>query len=110
ADAKARFGVPVMKAIPVAGPGDPERALDYAESADWLLFDAKPPRADLALPGGNGLAFDWELLRGRSWPRRWMLSGGLTARNVTEAVAITGAPAVDVSSGVERRPGEKDAA
>jgi len=106
---KARFGKPVMKAIAIAGPDDPERALPYLEVADWLLFDAKPPRGDpKALPGGNGLAFDWQLLGGRSWSRPWMLSGGLTPKNVAEAVASTRAHAVDVSSGVEIRPGLKD--
>jgi phosphoribosylanthranilate isomerase len=109
ADIKARFGKPVMKAIAIAGPDDPERALPYLEVADWLLFDAKPPRGDpKALPGGNGLAFDWQLLGGRSWSRPWMLSGGLTPKNVAEAVATTHAQAVDVSSGVEIRPGLKD--
>ena len=88
AEVKSRFGKPVMKAIPIAGPGDPDAAIPYLEVADWLLFDAKPPRADAgALPGGNGLAFDWQLLSGRSWSRPWMLSGGLTARNLAEAVA-----------------------
>ncbi len=109
ADIKARFGKPVMKAIAIAGPDDPERALPYLEVADWLLFDAKPPRGDpKALPGGNGLAFDWQLVGGRSWSRPWMLSGGLTPKNVAEAVATTHAQAVDVSSGVEIRPGLKD--
>jgi len=109
ADIKARFGKPVMKAIAIAGPDDPERVLPYLEVADWLLFDAKPPRGDpKALPGGNGLAFDWELLGGRSWSRPWMLSGGLTPKNVAEAVATTRAQVVDVSSGVEIRPGLKD--
>ena len=110
-EVKARFRVPVMKAIPIAGPGDPDAAEAYLEVADWLLFDAKPPRADAGfLPGGNGLAFDWELLKGRTWHRPWMLSGGLTAKNVAEAVATTGTEAVDVSSGVELRPGQKDLA
>jgi phosphoribosylanthranilate isomerase len=63
-----------------------------------------------ALPGGNGLPFDWTLLAGRSWPKPWMLSGGLTADNLAEAVSVTGATAVDVSSGVEDRPGHKDVA
>ena len=109
AEIKARFGKPVMKAIPIAGPGDPEAALAYLEVVDWLLFDAKPPRADAgALPGGNGLAFDWQLLGGKRWSKPWMLSGGLTARNVAEAVGITHARAVDVSSGVEIHPGVKD--
>ena len=109
AEVKAKFRKPVMKAISIAGPEDPDAALPYLEVADWLLFDAKPPRADLkALPGGNGLVFDWQLLGGRTWPRPWMLSGGLTAANVAEAVATTHARAVDVSSAVEMRPGEKD--
>jgi len=109
ADVKARFRKPVMKVIPIAGPEDADLAVPYLEVADWLLFDAKPPRADVgALPGGNGLAFDWQLLGGRSWSRPWMLSGGLTPKNVAEAVATTHAQAVDVSSGVEIRPGIKD--
>ena len=73
-----------------------------------LLFDAKPPRRADALPGGNGLAFDWQLIAGREWRLPWMLSGGLTAELLPEAVRISGATAVDVSSGVERRPGDKD--
>ncbi|HXP76906.1 MAG TPA: phosphoribosylanthranilate isomerase [Stellaceae bacterium] len=109
AEIKARSGKSVMKAISIAGPEDPDAALPYLDVADWLLFDAKPPRGDpKALPGGNGLAFDWQLLGGRSWSKPWMLSGGLTAKNVTEAVGTTHAPAVDVSSGVEIRPGFKD--
>ena len=109
AEIKARFGKPVMKAIPIAAPEDPEAATPYLDVADWLLFDAKPPRGDpKALPGGNGLAFDWQLLGGRSWSKPWMLSGGLTARNLAEAVATTHTRAVDVSSGVENHPGVKD--
>jgi phosphoribosylanthranilate isomerase len=111
AEIKARFGTAVMKAISIAAPEDPEAAIPYLDVADWLLFDAKPPRGDpKALPGGNGLAFDWQLLGGRSWSKRWMLSGGLTAKNVAEAVATTHARAVDVSSGVEIGPGIKDLA
>jgi phosphoribosylanthranilate isomerase len=75
-----------------------------------LLFDAKPPRRADALPGGNGLAFDWQLIAGHRWRRPWMLSGGLTAALLAEAVRISGATAVDVSSGVERRPGDKNPA
>jgi phosphoribosylanthranilate isomerase len=109
AEIKARFGKPVMKAIPIAAPEDPDAAVPYLDVADWLLFDAKPPRGDpKALPGGNGLAFDWQLLGGRSWSKPWMLSGGLTAKNVAEAARTTHARAVDVSSGVEIRPGIKD--
>jgi phosphoribosylanthranilate isomerase len=100
--------MPVMKAIPVAEPEDLAPAELYAEVADILLFDAKPPRNVAALPGGNGIAFDWRLLQGRSWKKPWMLSGGLNAGNLAEAVRLTGASAVDVSSGVEDRPGHKD--
>ena len=108
ATAKARFGLPVMKAVAVAGPDDVEAASRYEDEADLLLFDAKPPRRPDALPGGNGLAFDWQLIAGRKWRLPWMLSGGLTAALLPEAVRISGASAVDVSSGVERRPGDKD--
>ena len=108
ADAKTRFGRPVMKTIAIAGPEDVVAAARYEEVADLLLFDAKPPRRPEALPGGNGLAFDWGLIAGRSWRCPWMLSGGLTAELLPEAVRISGATAVDVSSGVESRPGEKD--
>jgi phosphoribosylanthranilate isomerase len=111
AAAKRRFGLPLMKAISVAAPDDLAEADRFADSADWLLFDAKPPR-DLAggLPGGNGIAFDWRLLGARQWPLPWMLSGGLTADNLGAAVAATEARCVDVSSGVESRPGLKDPA
>jgi phosphoribosylanthranilate isomerase len=106
---KRRFGMKVMKAIKVAGEIDLQAARDFLGVADWLMFDAKPPK-DLAnaLPGGNALAFDWELLRQKNWPLPWMLSGGLKPENLAEAVKISRAEAVDVSSGVERRPGEKD--
>jgi phosphoribosylanthranilate isomerase len=110
AEIKARYALPVMKAIRVGGPEDLTAALEAAEVADRLLFDAKPPAKVSALPGGNGIAFDWTILAGRSWPRPWMLSGGLTAENVAEAVRVTGATEVDVSSGVEDRPGHKDPA
>lgn len=110
-DAKLRHKRPVMKAVSIAGPEDVLAARRWVGIADWILFDAKPPRpAPGVLPGGNGLVFDWELLGGREWGQPWMLSGGLTAANVAEAVRITRAPAVDVSSGVEIRPGEKDPA
>jgi len=108
AAAKLRFARPVMKAVAIAGPEDVLNAARYEEVADLLLFDAKPPRRPDALPGGNGLAFDWSLIAGRSWRREWMLSGGLTAELLPEAVRISGATVVDVSSGVESRPGEKD--
>jgi phosphoribosylanthranilate isomerase len=108
ADAKTRFGRPIMKAIAVAGPEDVLAAARYEEVGDLLLFDAKPPRRPDVLPGGNGLAFDWALIAGRTWRRPWMLSGGLTAEILPEAVHISGAAVVDVSSGVESRPGVKD--
>jgi phosphoribosylanthranilate isomerase len=108
ADAKLRFRRPVMKAIAVAAQEDVLAAARYEADADLLLFDAKPPRRVDALPGGNGLAFDWRLIAGHRWRRPWMLSGGLTAALLPEAVRVSGAQAVDVSSGVERRPGDKD--
>jgi phosphoribosylanthranilate isomerase len=108
AAAKLRFARPVMKVVAIAAPEDVLGAARFEEVADLLLFDAKPPRRSDALPGGNGLAFDWGLIAGRSWRCGWMLSGGLTAELLPEAVRISGATAVDVSSGVERRPGEKD--
>jgi phosphoribosylanthranilate isomerase len=106
---RARYGLPVMKAIGLAEADDLAAILEFSAIADQILIDAKPPRgADL--PGGNGLAFDWRLLAGRRWLRPWMLAGGLTAENVAEAVRLTGARQVDVSSGVESAPGVKDAA
>ncbi len=105
---RARYGLPVMKAVGIAGPEDLAKLDIYARVADMLLVDAKPPRG-AALPGGNGLAFDWRLIAGRRWAVPWMLAGGLTPGNVAEAVRLTGARQVDVSSGVERAPGVKDA-
>jgi phosphoribosylanthranilate isomerase len=105
--AKRRFGKPVMKAIPIAATADLAAAPPYFGAADRLLFDAKPPK-DATVPGGNGLVFDWELLGIRRWPLPWMLSGGLTVENLADAVRITHADAVDVSSGVESAPGVKD--
>jgi phosphoribosylanthranilate isomerase len=107
---KHRFARPVMKALAIAGPDDVAAADAYLGVADRLLFDARPPRHPGALPGGNGLVFDWRLIAGRDWPLPWMLSGGLTAGNVAEGVRLTGAREVDVSSGVESAPGIKDPA
>jgi phosphoribosylanthranilate isomerase len=108
---RKRTGIRVMKAIKIAGAEDIALADSYLDVADHLLFDAKaPPDLKGALPGGNALRFDWTLLAGRAWPNPWMLSGGLDAENVAEAVAISGAAAVDVSSGVEISPGTKDPA
>ncbi|KPD14092.1 phosphoribosylanthranilate isomerase [Phaeobacter sp. 11ANDIMAR09] len=109
AEVKSRYGLPVMKAIGIADAQDLPQIDLYSQVADQLLIDAKPPR-DADLPGGNGLAFDWRLLAGRKyWQRPWMLAGGLTPDNVAEAVRMTGARQVDVSSGVETVPGQKDA-
>jgi phosphoribosylanthranilate isomerase len=106
---RERFRRPVMKAISIATAEDVARAESWIGSVDLLLFDAKPPPDPDALPGGNGIPFDWRLLAGRSWPVPWMLSGGLTAGNLRDAVRATQAPAVDVSSGVEDSPGIKNA-
>ena len=106
---KQRFGLPTMKAIKVAERADIDLAHAYEEVADLLLFDAKAPKSMVdALPGGNGLIFDWNLLTDRAWRRPWMLSGGLDAANVGDAVRISGTQRVDVSSGVESEPGQKD--
>jgi phosphoribosylanthranilate isomerase len=108
AQVKARYGLPVMKAVGVATRADLAQLDLYSGIADQILVDAKPPEgADL--PGGNGLAFDWQLLAGRVWRAPWMLAGGLTPDNVGEAIRRTGARQVDVSSGVESIPGVKDA-
>jgi phosphoribosylanthranilate isomerase len=108
AEIKSRYGLPVMKAVGVAGIDDLPRLESYLSVADQILVDAKPPR-DAELPGGNGLTFDWRLIAGRRWPIPWMLAGGLTPETVAEAVRVTGARQVDVSSGVERALGVKDA-
>lgn len=109
AEIRARTGRPVMKAVGIATAGDLAALPDYASVADRLLLDAKPPPgADL--PGGNGRSFDWDILRDAVLPAGTMLSGGLDAGNVGLALARTGLSAVDVSSGVELRPGEKDPA
>lgn len=103
------FGLPVMKALGVSSAADLELARAFEDAADRLLFDAKPPKgADR--PGGNAEAFDWSILKGFKCRLPWMLAGGLTPANVAEAVRISGAKAVDVSSGVESAPGIKDAA
>ena len=108
AEIRRRYGLPVMKAIGIADASDLEKIAPYAQVSDQLLIDAKPPR-DAVLPGGNGLAFDWQLLAGRRWPVPWMLAGGLTPDNVAKAIQLTGAKQVDVSTGVESAPGVKDA-
>lgn len=106
---RARVGRPVMKAFKLAVAEDLAPVAAYEKVADWLLFDAKAaPGKGLGLPGGNGLAFDWTLLQGRQFAKPWMLSGGLDPLNVQPAIRLTGAEAVDVSSGVEDRPGVKN--
>ena len=106
---KAKFHLPVMKVIKVSAATDIARAADYTAVADRLMFDAVPPATmQNALPGGNAASFDWTLLKGFTSPLPWMLAGGLNTGNLAEAVRRTGAPAVDVSSGVEDRPGEKN--
>ena len=106
AEIRVRTGKPVMKAIKVAAASDVETGIAaYAPVADRLMFDA----AEGTLPGGNATAFDWTFLAGRRVPKPWFLAGGLNAGNVAEAVRVTGAPAVDVSSGVEASRGVKSA-
>lgn len=106
---KRRFGLPVMKAIPVEVEADLGLVAAYAHVADRLLFDARAPR-EATRPGGLGRPFDWRLLQNVDPGIPYMLSGGLHAENVSEALRVTGARGVDVSSGVERAPGEKDVA
>lgn len=107
-EVRARYDVAVIKAIAVASLDDLALARTYEDSADLLLFDAKAPKDfDTELPGGNGLSFDWQLIRGNEWKIPWMLSGGLNTDNIAEAIATSGASMVDVSSGVEDAPGIK---
>lgn len=108
AEVRRLTGLPVMKAVGVADQGDLPRIAAYEAVADQILLDAKPPRQG-GLPGGNGLAFDWRLIAGRAWARPWMLAGGLNAGNVADAMRLTGADQVDLSSGVETAPGVKSA-
>ncbi len=105
---RSRYGLPVMKAVGVSDASDLDALDTYAQVVDQLLVDAKPPK-NADLPGGNGLSFDWRLIADRRWPVPWMLAGGLDAGNVAEAIALTGAKQVDVSTGVESAPGVKDA-
>ena len=106
---RQRFGIPIMKVVKLRHPDDLTTVADYFEVADRLLFDAKAPEDMIgALPGGNAVSFDWGMLAGRQWPLPWMLAGGLTTENLGEAVKVTAAATVDVSSGVETAPGVKD--
>lgn len=104
---RSRFGLPVMKAVGIASADDLPLLDAFEAVADQLLVDAKPPK-DAVLPGGNGVAFDWRLIANRRWQKPWLLAGGLTPDNVAEAISLTGARQVDVSSGVETAPGVKD--
>jgi phosphoribosylanthranilate isomerase len=112
AEIKARTGAGIIKAIKVAVPDDIAAAREYRAVADWILFDAKAPKSLAgALPGGNALAFDWRMLADALQPAAglpWLLSGGLDIDNLAKAVRISGACAVDISSGVETAPGKKD--
>lgn len=109
AEIKQKFGLPILKAIAIESSEDFAAAAPYEGIADMILFDAKAP-VDLknALPGGNGISFDWKLLDNAAIKGDFMLSGGMNAHNVAEAIALTGAANVDVSSGVETSPGKKD--
>ena len=104
---RERFGLPVMKAVGVEDEADLPLLDEHAQAADQILVDARPPRG-APVPGGRGVAFDWRLIRARHWTVPWMLAGGLNPQNVAEAIRLTGADSVDVSSGVESAPGRKD--
>lgn len=107
---KGKYGAHIIKAATVRTGDDIAGAMAYINAVDMLLFDAKAPEAEGFLPGGNGLRFDWNLLRGREFPLPWILSGGLRVDNVREAVRLTAAKIVDVSSSLESEPGIKDPA
>lgn len=109
AELKARHGLPVMKALPLSEAADLERTKPFVGIADRFLFDAKPPKGS-ELPGGNGVAFDWRILAGLDAGIDYMLSGGLNAANIGDALRLANPPAIDISSGVESAPGVKDPA
>jgi phosphoribosylanthranilate isomerase len=106
ADIRARFGIPVIKALAISEPADLAKVAAYEDVAEMFLFDAAPA-ADASRPGGHGAAFDWQILKGQNFARPWFLAGGLTPESVAQAIAISGATMVDVSSGVESAPGIK---
>lgn len=108
AEIKARLGLPLIKALAISSKDEVSAQKDAFPHADMLLFDAKPPKSGTALPGGNGLSFDWRILDGVHFSTPWALSGGLTIENIEAAIHLTKAPLVDVSSGVESAPGVKD--
>jgi phosphoribosylanthranilate isomerase len=105
---KSRFGIATIKAFAIAEAGDFANVAAYDGAADMFLFDAKAPASATRPGGGHGIAFDWQLIRGRSFARPWLLAGGLNAENVARAIETSGAPGVDVSSGVETAPGVKN--
>ena len=109
AEIRSKFGLPVMKAVAIACEDDLAKARNYENCADMLLFDAKPPPG-ASRPGGNALSFDWALVAGQDWKLPWMLAGGIDLENLAQAVQISGASAIDVSSGVEDPPGIKSPA
>ena len=109
AEVKRLTGAGIIKALSIRDEADFAPVADWAEVADHLLFDAKPPKGS-DLPGGVGASFDWSLMAGRELPANWFLAGGLNSQNIAQAVQATGAPLVDVSSGVESAPGVKDVA
>jgi phosphoribosylanthranilate isomerase len=103
---RSRFGIPVMKVLPIADAADFASAAAFADAADMLMFDAKPARG-ATRTGGHGVAFDWQLMRGRQFAKPWFLAGGLNSENVQRAIRIAEAPGVDTASGVETAPGVK---
>lgn len=109
AEVRNRFGLQIMKAVAIEKLEDLEAARKYEEIVDWLMFDAKPPK-DATRPGGNAVAFDWKLLQGKLWKKPWILAGGLNPGNIVDAIKISGANSVDVSSGVEGSSGVKSIA
>ncbi|RNJ44694.1 N-(5'-phosphoribosyl)anthranilate isomerase [Mesorhizobium erdmanii] len=109
AELKARYGLPVMKALPLSEAADLDRIRPFIGIADRFLFDAKPPKGS-ELPGGNGVAFDWRILAGLDAGVDYMLSGGLNAANIGDALRLANPPGIDISSGVESAPGVKDPA
>jgi len=108
AEIRSRFGLPVIKALPVAEVSDLDVIADFEKVADMLMFDARPPKG-AERGGGHGQAFDWKILAGKNMTKPWFLAGGLSPDNVARAIASSGAQLVDVSSGVESAPGVKDA-
>lgn len=104
---RARYSLPVMKAFSISEPGDLDRIAAYRDAADRFLLDAKPPKGS-ELPGGNGVTFDWRILTALDADVDYMLSGGLNAANIGEALRLANPPGIDISSGVESAPGVKD--